>query len=387
MKTQCPGCQGNKLTHPWVVPGQPAVLNYRCHSQASARKIPLVDLHLVECRECGLVFNAGFDESLVPYDGGYDNQQSHSPVFWNHLEECARHLATRYPAPTGSGVVLESGCGKGAYLKMLCNLTGWRGLGYDTTSEAAGEGEHNTHFVNRNARTGDVPASIHALVCRHVIEHVGDVAAFLRLLHEMAVAGGATVTYLETPSWEWIVEHTAFWDVFHEHCNYFTATTLRHLAEDAGFHVLEHFTTFGGQYQSLYLGTGSSPVSPQFDRPPSPSGLEAFARKADAAKATLQSRLVEHGADRVPYAIWGAGAKGVTLANASYHFGMAPSVVIDSNPGKAGTFIPGVAIPVRPPGRAALENVPLIVIPNPNYLPEIQETLRNMGLNSTLVSI
>ncbi|QIF03684.1 class I SAM-dependent methyltransferase [Roseimicrobium sp. ORNL1] len=386
MKTQCPGCQGKQLTQPWVVPGQPAVLNYRCHSHTAATKVPLLDLHLVECHECGLVFNAGFDESLVPYDGGYDNQQSHSSVFWNHMEECARHLATHYAAPAGSGIVLEPGCGKGAYLKMLCKLTGWRGLGYDTTSEAAGEGEHNTHFVNRNASTGDIPTGIHALVCRHVIEHVGDVGAFLRLLHEMAVAGGAKVTYIETPSWEWIVAQAAFWDVFHEHCNYFTAATLQHLAKDAGFHVLEHFTTFGGQYQSLYLGTSDTFASRDRAQP-SPSELDAFARKADAAKATLQSHLVVNGAGRGPYAIWGAGAKGVTLANTFTHLGMAPSIIIDSNPGKAGTFIPGVAVPVHPPGRATLEKVPLIVIPNPNYLPEIQETLRNLGLNPTLVSI
>jgi hypothetical protein len=386
MKTQCPGCQGNQLTQPWVVPRQPAVLNYRCHSQAAAMQVPLLDLHLVECHECGLIFNAAFDESLVLYDGGYDNQQSHSPVFRNHMEECARHLATHHPASAGSGIVLEPGCGKGAYLKMLCKLTGWRGLGYDTTSEVSGEAECNTHFVNRNARTEDIPAGIHALVCRHVIEHVGEIGPFLRLLHEMAVAGGAKVTYIETPSWEWIVAQAAFWDVFHEHSNYFTAATLRRLAEEAGFRVLEHFTTFGGQYQSLYLEPRSPSASKERARS-SPSELDEFARKADAAKATLQSHLAVNGAGRVSYAIWGAGAKGVTLANSFSHLGMAPSVVIDSNPGKAGTFIPGVAVPVHPPGREALEHLPLIVIPNPNYRPEIEETLCNMGLNPTLISI
>ena len=40
---------------------------------------------------------------------------------------------------------------------------------------------------------------------------------------------------IETPAWEWIVEHGAFWDVFYEHCNYFTGATLRRLCEHAGF--------------------------------------------------------------------------------------------------------------------------------------------------------
>lgn len=46
------------------------------------------------------------------------------------------------------------------------------------------------------------------------------------------------------------------------------------------------------------------------------------------------------------WAIRGAGAKGVTLAN---HLGdLKPSLVIDSNPGKWGNFIPGTSIPTPP---------------------------------------
>ncbi|HSI61993.1 MAG TPA: class I SAM-dependent methyltransferase [Candidatus Saccharimonadia bacterium] len=374
------------MSNPWVVPAQPVVLNYRCRSAEAAAKIPLRDLHLVECSQCGLIFNASFDENLIHYDADYDNIQSYSEAFQRHVSSCIIHLTENYSSPTAGSVVVEAGCGKGAYLKQLCAISGWHGRGYDTTCEIVGESDHNTFFIKRRATEHDIHGNVHAIVCRHVIEHVSDVGAFLRLLHSMAVAGGAEVIYIETPAWEWTVENEAFWDIFHEHCNYFTSETLRHLAEQAGFRVLEHFTTFGGQYQSLYLGTGAASSAPDLGSPP-PVSLHAFALQAGEAHERLLQTLTAAGASAHPYAIWGAGAKGVTLANRLHHAKLAPSVIIDSNPGKSGSFVPGVGIPVHTPRAEVLRDVPLILVPNPNYLPEIKATLTSMGLNPTLVTV
>jgi hypothetical protein len=386
MKSRCPGCHDGVFSEPWAIPAQPVVLNYRCRSAEAAAKIPLCDLHLVECSRCGLIFNASFDESLIPYDANYDNIQSFSEAFQRHLESCARHLAENYPGPAAGGVVVEPGCGKGAYLKLVCRITGWQGVGYDTTCEIDGESEHNTLFIRRRATAQDIRGNVHAIVCRHVIEHVSDVGAFLRLLHDMARKGGAEVIYLETPAWEWSVENGAFWDVFHEHCNYFTSETLRHLAEQAGFRVLEHFTTFGGQYQSLYLGIDPASSMPGWELPRRTS-LQGFAQQTIKAKEQLRHTLIDAGAGSQAYAIWGAGAKGVTLANNLHHDRIPPTVIIDCNPGKSGSFVPGVGVPVHLPSTEVLRDVPLILVPNPNYLPEIKATLSSMGLNPTLVTV
>jgi hypothetical protein len=384
--TKCPGCHGSRFSAPWVVPGQPAVLNYRCHTEESAKRIPLQELHLVECGDCGLIFNAAFDERLVPYDEGYDNCQSFSSVFSKHLEDCANHLATTYPAPASS-MVLEPGCGKGAYLKLLCAITGWRGVGYDTTCEIATvDAQEQVRFFQHYVNRDEIREPVHAIVCRHVIEHVSDVRAFLRLLHDLASAGGAKVIYLETPTWEWIVNAGAFWDIFHEHCNYFTMSALRRLCEEAGFRVLEHFTTFSGQYQSLYLSIQGSPAR-RGTTPPCSGGLEAFAQASDAAREHLRQRLAEKGVGDVPYGIWGAGAKGVTLANTLSHLGRPPAAIIDCNPGKTGTFTPGVGTPVHAPSPDVLKQLPVILVPNPIYRSEIESTLNSMGLNPTLIPV
>jgi hypothetical protein len=44
-------------------------------------------------------------------------------------------------------------------------------------------------------------------------------------------------------------------------------------------------------------------------------------------------------------------------------------------------------VPVHLPNTEVLRDVPLILVPNPNYLPEIKATLSSMGLNPTLVTV
>lgn len=379
LKCQCPGCGATSVPRPWILPAQPVVLNYRYASAEAAAAVPRRDMHLVECPACGLIYNSSLDESLIPYDENYDNRQSFSPAFAEHLQNTANHLAAHHPIR--GTTTLEVGCGKGDFLKLMCRVTGGAGLGFDSSCETEGPGEDRTYFHRRYATEKDVPAKVGAILCRHVVEHVGEIGGFLSLLHRMAVAGQADVTYVETPVWEWIVEQNAFWDVFHEHCNYFPAATLEHLARRAGFIVLDHRLVFGGQYQALFLAPGGGSSAPTEPLGPSPSLID-FAAKFQTSIQTLRSRVLEHNHPG-GWAIWGAGAKGVSLAN--HLSDLAPAFVVDANPGKWGMFIPGTRIPVVAPAPQHLAKPGLILIANPNYLPEIRATLAQMGLTPALL--
>lgn len=381
MKSQCPGCGCTSLPSPWILPSQPVILNYRFATANDAQKVPRRDMHLMECPECGLIFNASLDETIIPYDENYDNRQGFSPAFTEHLNQTIHHLAEHYPVRDGT--ILEVGCGKGDFLKHLCRETGSRGLGFDTTCEIEGPGEADTHFFRRYSTELDVPGKVNAIICRHVVEHVSAIGDFFNLLYKMALAGNVDVTYVETPVWEWIAKHQAIWDVFYEHCNYFKFSTLRNLAERAGFVVLNHRLVFGGQYQALYLGLSETVRNTTpLEEDPSTS-LSAFQESFQTSMESLKQRLQQE-PGRHPWAIWGAGAKGVTLAN---HLGdLNPTLVIDSNPGKWGNFIPGTSIPTVPPTSDNLSSIQLILIANPNYEAEISDTLSHLGLRPHLLS-
>lgn len=187
-------------------------------------------------------------------------------------------------------------------------------MGFDTSFEPTGQPEPpGLEFQRRYLRAQDVPGEFDAVVCRHVIEHVPAVGKFLRELQAIAVSARARVVLLETPRFEWIARQTSVWDIFYEHCNYFPSPSLAYLASLAGFRLLRHRSVFGGQYQTLELevATGSRRRIRPAPGITVGASLGSFAKNARKKLVALE-KSIEEKAEKRPWAIWGAGAKGVS---------------------------------------------------------------------------
>ena len=377
----CPGCGGKRFAGRLPIRRQPVVLNYRFASPEAATRVPRRDLLLRQCTRCGLVFNATFEPEVIPYDENYENRQCFSEAFNQHLD----HLATSLIRDHGlrRSRILEVGCGKGDFLRLICRKAAATGAGYDTSFETGPEPEpKGLSFHQEYLTAGTVPGEFSAVICRHVVEHVPGIGPFLQELRAIAVAAKAKVVLLETPRWEWIVEHRAFWDVFHEHCNYFPEHTLAHLCRLAGFRVLRQRAVFGGQYQTLELAP-SKRISRRH-RPPGitpKAALGTFARNFSRYRSTLEGSIRKR-SGRKPWGLWGAGAKGVAVVNQMPR--IRPAVVVDSNPAKQGGVIPGTRIPIVAPEDPRLSRLSFLLIANPNYLEEIQATLGRQGFTGAV---
>ncbi|RYD31414.1 MAG: methyltransferase domain-containing protein [Verrucomicrobiaceae bacterium] len=381
--TQCPGCGGSSLGGSLFLAAQPVILNYRFGSAQEAQNVPRRDLHLRECNSCGLVFNAILDAAAIPYDERYENRQNFSAGFLGMLRDTADSLTGKYLA--GGGTVLEVGCGKGDFLQILCRRAQAQGLGYDTSCEHPGPTEDGRiTFFQRYVTPEDVAGKLDLIICRHVVEHVPQIGDFMRLLHGISEAGGGAPVYIETPALEWIVEHQAFWDVFYEHCNYFPVNNLRRLAELAGFEVLDHRLIFGGQYQALEIRPAPGGKTAHPGQEPVPGQLETLSGALSASRREVTEKLAQAGAAG-GWAIWGAGAKGVSLGNALTD--SPPAFVIDSNPSKQGMFLPGTGIRVIAPESPEVKTIPVILVANSNYLPEISATLASLGCQPKLLPL
>ena len=367
VRNSCPGCRSANLLGELELRSTPVVLNYRFTSAEESKAVARGRMLLRQCGECGLVFNAAFDPSLTPYDERYENTQCCSNAFQTHLNSLADSLADSYGL--NASQILEVGCGKGDFLKLLCKKTNATGHGYDTSCEQNGWTKDGVVcFYQRYLLPGEIKNPAGLIICRHVVEHVAEIGDFLGLLFEISVDAGNAPVYIETPDWDWTVAHDAHWDIFYEHCNYFSMPALANLARRNGFEVIRHTNVFGGQYQALEIQPSISKTP--FRDAKSATSLETIAQRLVDAKESMSVRIQNAYRDKA-WAIWGAGAKGVCLANTIE--ARPPSFVIDSNPAKQRGYIPGTALEVVSPHDARLCDLEEVLVVNPNYLSEIKE--------------
>jgi len=359
-------------------------MNYRFLTAADSHKVPRRDVDLAQCKSCGLIFNRTFEADAIPYDENYENRQSFSMAFQNHVNQLAEKIIER--GKLKGGRVLEVGCGKGDFLKLVCNKANAKGLGYDTTYEGPDKSQKgNVRFIKRYVYASDIKSPSDGIICRHVVEHISEIGNFLKELHAIAQASRNPLVLIETPSLEWIVENGCFLDLFYEHCNYFTMPCLSHLCRLAGFSVKRHVRVFSGQYQLIELRTARSTkrklTAPGISEKTS---LKRFPKVMLQSRRAVQKALLKAGSSK-GWAVWGAGGKGVALINQLTI--SSPKFVIDSNPAKQGCVIPGTSITVIAPDDARVLQIPVILVVNPNYLDEIKTLLWKKGFSNTIISL
>jgi SAM-dependent methyltransferase len=378
----CPVCTTPSREAFLVRDRVPVHQNLVVHDAQAARDLNRGRLALHACAACGFVFNAAFDPALLRYGAAYDNTQSCSPVFEAYVEQLAAEVASR----SGTNVV-EVGCGKGAFLRALARHNpAIIAVGFDPSylgpsTDAEGRVRFERRFYDRTCSD----AKADTVVCRHVIEHIPDPLALLRDVR--AAIGDASATiFVETPCIEWILSNSVIWDVFYEHCSYFAAGSLTTVLQRAGFDVRSVRHTFGGQYLWAEAQAAGERLHPDLD----PGRILLLAREFASFETThvhLLRRRLQILANDGPLALWGAAAKGVTLANLVDADRTLIACIVDVNPNKWGGCLPGTGHPIISPADLGAWNVRTAVITNPNYLEENARLLEQASLDVRLVDL
>jgi len=356
---KCRLCQNDNLSTIYKVPDIPIFQNKVYATVSEAQNIMTGNVKLVVCLKCGFIFNSAFDKKVMSYDAQYQNEQAHSPYFQRYLGELIELFAEKRFQELK---IIEIGCGKGYFLEML-RVKGFDVIGFDPAYEG-----NSPHIVKDYYSDQYSQLNADLIVLRHTLEHIDDP---LKFLHNIArdVNYNAKI-FIEVPSFEWILEKRAFWDIFYEHCNYFTLESSSCLFQES-----EQGLLFNGQYMYLVAdlknlrkqAVPSNTISSDFN---ASKMLELYHSYRDFIKNN--PRVL----------VWGAGAKGATFVNLTDPNKEYISCLVDINPKKQGRYIAKTGHSIISPAQLSdLEGERDILVMNDNYYQEIQREIKGKHFN------
>lgn len=389
MNPACPACGGRGLESFFTaakVPVQSVVL---INNRSAARNFPRGEIQLALCPECGFITNLRFEADRLSYGKDYESTQACSETFSRFHRELAQDLIKRYPMKNRH--LIEIGCGQGEFLSLLCRIGGCRGTGFDPAYDAqrstVSPGERITVHPEKVSPDRALPDA-DFICCKMTLEHIRPVAEFIGGIRKGLKGSGKPVVIFQVPDAGRILQERAFWDIYYEHCSYFSAGSLARLFRSCGFEVRNLRRVYAGQY--LLIEAVPTEIRPDRTEHQTPEDMVKAARDfgADAVRSMRDWRqalaaLFEQGH---PPMLWGAGSKAVAFLT-SLGIGDEISGVIDINPGKRGTFLPGTGHAVFSP--EDLEKCPpdRIIVLNPIYMDEIRRDLQTRRLAPELISI
>jgi hypothetical protein len=370
----------------FAIDGIPSSSCALLHSPEEARAFGRGELELEVCHDCGFIQNGRFDPRLVDYTVPYEESQAFSPRFLDFQDQVVNALATSYEL--AGKTILEIGCGKGAFLESICSATGARGIGVDPAGDFSRVSPdvdltllRETFDGSRQDLTGDL------ICCRHTLEHISEVGAFVDLVAEALRQTTGSVGFFELPDTQRILQEGAFWDVYYEHCSYFTAGSLSRLIQSRGLEVTTLELGFDDQYLLLHARAREQTATRD------PGGVEAtvemcrtFSESAGREIRRWQEIIGEHANRGRRVVLWGAGSKSVGFLSALGHDAAIESVV-DVNPYKQRSFLPVSGHEIVPPEALREIEPDVLVVMNPTYTGEITDMVGRLGLQPDILSL
>jgi SAM-dependent methyltransferase len=358
------------------------------NDQKEALYFPKRNIALGFCQSCGFIQNVIFDPAMLRYSSAYEEQQSFSPRFNIFAEELAQDLIQRYGL-RGKQIV-EIGCGKGDFLVLICRLGQNRGVGVDPSYipervEAEGVSFIRDFYDEQHAGLkGDM------VCCRHTLEHIPDTHEFMKTVRRSVGDREDCLVFFEVPDVGRVLREIAFWDIYYEHCSYFTLGSLARLFRKTDFDVIRLAKEFDDQYLLIDArpgnGAASAKLKEEDDLDELRRDVEYFAANYRGRLQEWRRRIDEVIEKRQRAAIWGSGSKCVSFLST---LGITDEIdmIVDINPHRHGRYLAGSGKKISSP-EALREYKPDVVIAmNPIYCDEIRNDLDRMGLNPQLTAV
>ena len=386
----CPACGTRGLV---IFHEQASIPAHSCRllsSRTEAIEFPTGAMRLGLCPHCGFITNAAYDASLQSYFVDYEETQGFSPRFRTFMRDLAQHWIDRYELR--GRTALEIGCGKGEFLLSMLELGVSRGIGIDPAivlERVDSPAANRVEFIRDLYSERYTHLTADAVVCRHTLEHIQPVAAFLSLIRESVANKPGSVVLFDLPDAMRVLRECAFWDVYYEHCSYFTPGSLSRLFRMSGFEVIGLELDYDDQYIVLEARLSETTDG----RLPLEDSVEEIAEAAVRYRTDLEAtqerwtrEIAEVRGRGGRVVVWGSGSKGVAFLTT---LGIRDEItyVVDVNPYKQGKFMAATGQEIVAPEFLRDYRPDLVVVMNPIYIGEIGGELARLGVDAHVQAV
>lgn len=380
----CPVCGSVAVTVFMEIPEVPTLCNALWATREEALRVSRGALQLGFCEDCTHIYNYAFDPDRIEYSQAYENSLHFSPRFQHYANASADRLVDIYGLHGKR--IIEIGCGKGDFLRSLCEKGGNTGVGFDPSYEPdlTDDASAEPFTVIRDfysERYAGYQADL--ICCRHVLEHIQDPRSFMSTVRRAVGDQVDAALFFEVPNVLFTLRDLAIWDLIYEHCSYFSPASLARLFALCGFHVQRIAEAYEGQFlcieafpnkASTGAMQGNSGITQNLQQ-----DVETFARRYEAKiESWYQSlnRIKKAGQRAV---IWGAGSKGIMISNI-LQLNDQIEYVVDINPRKHGMYIAGTGQRIVPPAFLRGYQPDVVIVMNGIYEHEIRQFAHDLGL-------
>jgi SAM-dependent methyltransferase len=387
----CPNCDSKGLSVFYTVNDIPVHSCLLMSSREQAVEYPTGRLELSFCPACGFVCNTVFDPATNSYSAQYEETQGFSACFSAFAKSLAERVIDKYDIRNKT--VLEIGCGKGEFLALMCQLGNNKGIGFDPAyvpSRNPAADISQIKFIQDlySEKYADLKADV--ICCRHTLEHIGPTKDFMQTLRRTIGDRKGTLLFFELPDVMRVLNEGAFWDIYYEHCTYFTAGSLARLFRQSGFDIDDLYLDYDGQYLITTAYPADGPTSSVLDREDDLGLLtEAFRQFPGkcAGRIAYWRDMIRNFADEgQKVVIWGSGSKGVAFLT-TLKIGELIEYVVDINPYRHGKYMPGSGHQIVSPKFMADYRPDKVIVMNPIYCEEIQHDLDRLNVKAGLLAV
>lgn len=378
----CPAC-GHHVAIPFLTSEkQPLATLAWPESAAEARGLERLTLDFVRCVDCGHVFNAAFDYAAVPYRSKPNRMFNRGGGWSKHLERVRRLILNRLPARP---VVVEIGHGDGSFLQGLAEgRPAGRYVGFDP------HGRQDSPRANLRFRRELFTADKEfprlrpdLIVTRHVLEHLTNPLGFIQALSFAAtwIKRGALV-YIEVPCVDQAIETGRTVDFYYEHNSQFTTLSFRRMLKRSGAYV--DFIGHGYRREVVF---GFVRLSGNLAQATLAGEARRYDDDAKKALAKITRQLAALARSKRKVAIWGGTGKSAAFMHRYKVDAARFPLVVDSDRGKVGTFVPGTGQPIQHAAWLLKHPVDVVIIPPQWRARDIIAEMVGLGIRPASVLI